>query len=415
MLPVRTQLWLAVIIACAFARGSGAFPGDAFSDPEFNLINPYFPDATDGASGGDRSWQDELESRVRAVDEAIAQRDFQAARRQIQHAMSMAPDHDALILRAGQIALMQGRYFVAEDYFSALVQRNPDDGYLRALWGGSLLRVKRTGEALAVLRPLHEQEPFSLLVRFNLALAEYVESKSAQAYNRLDYLNAREVGQFSSWIADEMDALRRILTDEGVKGLCGYVFLGGYHEQADEAQPVDWAVAAGLTDADHDVLLERCRTVADGIWRAHDEGGRGEYEQAMETLGELKEATTMTAPALRLIAFLKRSAGDESDADQTMKRLREAYPTHPRVAMDYAYYLLESDRAKEALDVFRSTLEQHPDDPYGQFGFSCALAATGDQAGAQAVIERLREAAPAHLTRWKNMYQAIFEPVATNP
>ena len=141
----------------------------------------------------------------------------------------------------------------------------------------------------------------------------------------------------------------------------------------------------------------------------------GETQQALEIVDSAPETTLLDAPQLLLLlrAEVQIAAARLSDALETIKLYREAYPEH-FLNFDYleARHLLATGRAAEAAAKLTTVVESEPDFDRALYCLAVAQDQSGQPDCARRTLDVYRRDHPGE-TRARLLWEAMFTPSKT--
>jgi len=252
-----------------------------------------------------------------------------AALEQFAHAAEQRQDYVPLWIRWGQALSRRGRYAEARDALEKALKLDPEHALAQRTLGQTLLGLDDLEGALAALRSAVALEPRDRSVHVALA----------RAYSRL-----------------------------------------GVHGEAESASRTARRLKArgGLADPLFARHVERLGVSSrHRLTRAQQSIGRGDFDEAIEMLKELRTSLPHEADVAHLLGLALQGAGREDEAIEAWRLALSLHPTHVRAHVAWANLLRNQGRYEQALPHYQAAREVTPYDP----SLLAAIGGTHERAG----------------------------------
>jgi tetratricopeptide (TPR) repeat protein len=297
----------------------------------------------------------------------------------------------------------------------ALLEKNPNDLFLKFLLARGLAESNNLGEARSRLQEIVKARPQFLDAHILLAdiafkrgdMLETVQQAEAALEVDPENLRARMLRGSALLKQGNLDQAasvlgslsRQVPESVDVQLQLAYVSLNRRNYAEAEAafgkilekHPTEWKAVAGLVDVD--LAQNRpekayARLEAE-LTRSHGSPAvrylmattalrNGKYNLAIENFRVLAEQTPNSIDAQLQMENVFQLKGDVHNAIVTLQKAALVQPKDPRPSAMLPFLLEMENRAQEAKQVVRRTLAQRPDDPDAMNNLAYLLAQTGD-------------------------------------
>jgi len=299
-----------------------------------------------------------------------AQGDFDAAFKELEEVLRVAPQFAQASLAKGSLLMQRGQYASAEQVFAGV---NPDKarpplamGDRVKLLGGLVearLAMNKLPEAKQALEQLARQAPQSVMYLFLLGRVEMAEGKTAQAVTELQKVVTAApgfaLGQF----------------------MLGLAYLRNGDNSLAESQ-FQKLVDASPGNVEARKLLAQARLQA------------GRPASASDALEPLVQAGTEDPEVFALLGRAKLLQGAREEGEALLEKGVTIAPDSPELQMDLAASYLAANDPARALDVVAKVSDEAGGQRKRQIQLM-AMAAGKDQAKARAEIDTLVARNPA--------------------
>jgi tetratricopeptide (TPR) repeat protein len=297
----------------------------------------------------------------------------------------------------------------------ALLEKNPNDLFLKFLLARGLAESQNLGEARTRLLEIIKLRPQFLDAHILLADIAFKQGdmletiRQAEAALEVDPENLRArmlrgrallqqgdldeagavLGSLSRQVPDSVDVRLQLAYVSLNKR--NYAEAEAAFDKILKAHPAEWRAVAGLVDTDlaqhhPEQAFSRLETE---LTRSHGSPAvryllattalrNGKYNVAIENFRALAEQTPNSIDAQIELADVFQLKGDVHDAILTLQKAAVLQPKDPRPASLLPFLLEMENRAQEAKQVVRRALVQRPDDPLAMNNLAYLLAQTGD-------------------------------------
>jgi tetratricopeptide (TPR) repeat protein len=369
-------------------------------------------------SGSSSNNKDKLVYQNRIARVLLLQKNRQQGLKVLNQTIAQYPDDpEARALRA---ALLVGEPGAGQpgqgiQELRALLEKNPNDVFLKFLLARGLAESQNLGEARTRLLEIIKLRPQFLDAHILLADIAFKQGdmletiRQAEAALEVDPENLRArmlrgrallqqgdldeagavLGSLSRQVPDSVEVHLQLAYVSLNKR--NYAEAEGAFDKILKTQPAEWRAVAGLVDTDlaqHHPEQAFSRLEAE-LARSHGSPAvryllattalrNGKYNVAIENFRALANQTPNSIDAQIELADVFRLKGDVHDAILTLQQAAVLQPKDPRPASLLPFLLEMENRAQEAKLVVRRALVQRPDDPLAMNNLAYLLAQTGD-------------------------------------
>jgi putative PEP-CTERM system TPR-repeat lipoprotein len=294
---------------------------------------------------------------------ALANEDYEEARRQIDRGQRMAPDDPELLQIAGELSLREGEADTAEESFRRLLEAEETNIPARLGAARALIAAERYEEAAAELDRVLEAIPDGIMAIYFRALTAYQLEDYATAQRLLDRVLAA--------IPDNVQALI----------LAG---ASAYAEGQDELALRHLGRAVNLAP---DNVAARQLLAATQM--------RAElFDEALDTLGPELERETDDAELLTIAGIAALRAGNLEDSSRLFGQAVDVSPEDPVARTRLGLMRMAEGADRLAIEELEQALARQPDLLQAEVLLILALVRNGELDRAIAEAERMQENRP---------------------
>jgi FimV-like protein len=272
------------------------------------------------------------EGHIQLGDVYLNQHQFEKASAQFEAASKASPPDARAVIGLQTVKLFSGHPAEAIQGMQDLVSKNPSNVFLR--------RELARFETMAASMPPNLNQP----------AGRQLLQQAADNYKQIVATNG---SQSDVWL--NLGLIQRAL-GENDAALASF-------EQAETTNPKN--AAAFLNQALLLSLLNR-------------------KKEAIDSYNKVLNLVPDNAQAMNNLAFLSAESGTNLDQAQTYaEQAKKKAPNNPDVNDTLGYVYLQKNLNKQAADIFRQNVQQHPDNPSFRFHLAMALLKEGDKQGAK--------------------------------
>jgi len=322
-----------------------------------------------------------VQQRVEQAEHYISRGNYTAALSEIHDALTIAPDHPLLLQLAAHIYGARGAYILAEDCWSRLREKDPDNELYQTGLAGMHIRQGSMRPALPLLNAVLRRNPASLPARYNLALFRMTEGKTNEAYKALCARTSSETGQLASWIAEEREVITRLLGRRG------------FHELA---RMVLGSRSPGK-GADRDArVVEKLRLVADHTFQSFEAAEEENWNGAIAALNQAMQAGAAVPSIQQDVAIYAWRNGNREKARTLLLALTRRFPDQPSIPAELGILCLQEGLDAEAVNHLKAAVLDDPINAQAMLALACAYAKSEETIKARYTLERLQRLLNKH-------------------
>jgi len=362
--------------------------------------------------------QDKVIYQNRIARVLLLQRNRQQGLQVLNQTLTQYPDDpEARALRAALLVgePAEGKPGEGLQEFRALLEKNPNDLFLKFLLARGLAESQNLAEARSRLLEIIRDRPQFLEAHLLVADIAFRQHdmretlRQAEAALEVDPENLRArrlrgkallqqgdldqagavLGSLSRQVPQSVD-VRLDLAYLSLKKR-NYAEAQAAFQRILEAQPAEWRAVAGLVDIElaQNHPEKAFARLEQELIRSHGSPNvryllaatalrSGKYNIAIENFRELANQTPNSIDALVQLAKVYQLKGDVHNAIASLQKAAVLQPKDPRPASLLPFLLESENRAQEAKLVVRHALAERPDDIDAMNNLAFLLAQTGD-------------------------------------
>jgi tetratricopeptide (TPR) repeat protein len=313
--------------------------------------------------------------------------------------LEITPNNPTILLCLGDLYFDHGQPHRALGCYRRVLEERPGDIGVNRDIGHCYLVLQRYGDAISTFARMDADGTTGLDIQLDLAEAQLCVGERVEAGNLIERVLAANEGldpavearalELSAALAlarrNPRQALKELkkahetqLSTFGlVQRVRANIELGRLDDAQDDAEEVIQLLEPLLPEAlDARYHLARVQFL------------RQDLDAALKTLGELLELSPLDERAFRTMAWIQRLQGKLEEADETDARRRFA------AEVGRVHRLMQYEDYSDALAAARKLAEDFPARVEPRFYLACALAQTGEEEQALALVLRIWNESP---------------------